>query len=101
MLNGVTAMNLATTTQQQMESRIGSLDVLGLCVLSNHLRHDSKDTIQHLQERYAPRSVVVSQGGLTGLCSLFSVGSCIDLHLVPAAMSVASDCVTAATRYCA
>ena len=50
-LTGLTAMNLATMTQQQMESRVGSLDVLGLCLLSNHLRHDSKETIQHLQER--------------------------------------------------
>ena len=50
-LNGVSAMSWATTTQQQMESRVGSLDVLGLCVLSNHLRHDSKETIQRLQER--------------------------------------------------
>ena len=86
MLNGVTAMNLATTTQQQMESRIGALDVLGLCVLSNHLRHDSKDTIQHLQDRYAPHSVLVSQGG----CRYLSLGSCINLHLIPATMSVAS-----------
>ena len=50
-LNGVTAMNWATTTQQQMESRVRSLDVLGLCVLSNHLRQDSKETIERLQER--------------------------------------------------
>lgn len=51
MIKGVTAMNLASTSQQQMESRVGHLDVLGLCVLSNHLRNDSKDTIQNLQER--------------------------------------------------
>lgn len=51
MITGVQGMNVAATSQQQMESRVGSLDVLGLCVLSNHLRHDSKETIQHLQDR--------------------------------------------------
>lgn len=50
-ITGVQGMNVAATSQQQMESRVGSLDMLGLCVLSNHLRHDSKETIQHLQER--------------------------------------------------
>ena len=50
-LHGATSMNLAAASQQQIESRVGSLDVLGLCVLSNHLRNDSKDTIQRLQEK--------------------------------------------------
>ena len=50
-VKGVTGMNLATMSQQQIESRAGSMDVLGLFVLSNHLRYDSKETIQHLQDK--------------------------------------------------
>ena len=50
-VQGVSCMNLAAASQQQMELRAGSLDVLGLVVLSNHLRSESQETIQHLQEK--------------------------------------------------
>ena len=46
-------LHLAAMSQQQVESRAGSLDLLGLLVLSNYLRRESKDTILHLQDRYA------------------------------------------------
>jgi len=50
-VQGVRGLNLAAMSQQDMEAKAGSLDLLGLFVLQNHLRHDSKETIVHLQER--------------------------------------------------
>ena len=43
-------LNFGAMTQQQVESRAGPLDLLGLFVLSNHLRPDTKQTIAHLQD---------------------------------------------------
>lgn len=41
--------NFGAMTLQQVESRAGPLDLLGLFVLSNHLRPDTKEAIAHLQ----------------------------------------------------
>ena len=38
-------------TQEQLESRAHSFELLGLLVLSNHLKDDSKDTITQLQQK--------------------------------------------------
>ena len=51
-VQGVGKLNLAAMSQQQLEARAGSLDLLGLLVLSNHLRHDSRECIMHLQDRW-------------------------------------------------
>ena len=51
-VQGVRKLNLAAMSQQQVEARAGSLDLLGLFVLSNHLRHDSRECIMHLQDRW-------------------------------------------------
>ena len=50
-VKGVGKLNLAAMSQQQLEGKAGSLDLLGLFVLSNHLRHESKECITHLQDR--------------------------------------------------
>lgn len=50
-LPGVGGLDLAAMNQQQVEAKAGSLDLLGLFVLSNHLRPDSKETILHLQDK--------------------------------------------------
>ena len=48
MLN-VKEVEFAAMTQQQVEGKAGPLDLLGLVVLSNHLRPDSKDSMSTLQ----------------------------------------------------
>ena len=50
-LKGVRGLHLAAMSQQQVEARAGCLDMLGLFVMSNHLRRDSKDSIEHLQDK--------------------------------------------------
>ena len=50
-VQGVRGLNLAAMSQQEMEAKAGSLDLLGLFVLQNDLWHDSNETIVHLQER--------------------------------------------------
>ena len=42
---------LSCMTQEQLESHAQSFKLLGLLVLSNHLKHDSKDTISQLQQQ--------------------------------------------------
>ncbi|DBA96365.1 TPA: hypothetical protein ACH3X3_002538 [Trebouxia sp. C0006] len=59
-VQGVGKLNLAAMSQQQLEARAGSLDLLGLFVLSNHLRHDSRECITHLQDRGAIRTMMVT-----------------------------------------
>lgn len=53
MLHGVTAAELASLDQQQAEARCGPMDLLGMLVLSNHLRPSSRPTIAALQDRCA------------------------------------------------
>ena len=50
-LKHVTSEELVGMTQQDAEAKAGHMDLLGLLVLSNHLRASSKDTIVHLQEK--------------------------------------------------
>ena len=42
-------VDFAGMTQQQVEAKAGPLDLLGLLVLSNHLRPDSKHSISVLR----------------------------------------------------
>ena len=44
-------LDLASMSLQALERGAGHLDLLGLVVMTNHLRPDSKDTISHLQDR--------------------------------------------------
>ena len=50
-LYGAAKLNLASMPLQALERRCGHLDLLGLVVMTNHLRPDSKETIAHLQDR--------------------------------------------------
>ena len=56
-LQGVSATELAEWDLQQAEARCGPLDLLGLQVLSNHLRPGSKETITNLQDKYVALDV--------------------------------------------
>ena len=47
----VANLDLASMPLQALERCAGHMDLLGLVVMSNHLRADSKDTISHLQDR--------------------------------------------------
>ena len=51
-LHDVAKLDLASMPLQALERRAGHMDLLGLVVMTNHLRADSKDTISHLQDRY-------------------------------------------------
>ncbi|DBA77185.1 TPA: hypothetical protein ACH3X1_009759 [Trebouxia sp. C0004] len=62
-VHGVGKLNLAVMSQQQLEARAGSLDLLGLFVLSNHLRHDSRACITHLQDRWGAIRTMTVTGG--------------------------------------
>lgn len=42
---------LSCMTQEQLESQVQSFELLGLLVLSNHLKDDSKGTITQLQQQ--------------------------------------------------
>ena len=42
---------LACMSQEQLEQLLEGFEMLGLLVLSNHLRPDSKDTITHLHHQ--------------------------------------------------
>ena len=50
-VHGADKLDLANVSLQQLEKRAGHMDLLGLAVMSNHLRPDSKETIAHLQDR--------------------------------------------------
>ena len=41
---------LSMMTQEQLERQVDSFQLIGLLVLSNHLRSDSKDTISELHQ---------------------------------------------------
>ena len=49
---------------QALERCAGHMELLGLVVMSNHVRADTKDTISHLQDRYA------SPGSLLCVCAV-------------------------------
>ena len=50
-LRGVSQEALTHMTQEQLEQQVGRFELLGLLVLSNHLRSDSRDTITQLQQQ--------------------------------------------------
>ena len=52
-LHGTTVAELAGMDQQQAEARCGPMDLLGMLVLSNQLREDSRAAIAALQDRFA------------------------------------------------
>ena len=51
-LRDVAKLDLASMPLQALERHAGHMDLLGLVVMTNHLRTDSKETISHLQDRY-------------------------------------------------
>lgn len=62
-------LSLPGMSQQQVEDCAGSLDLVGLVILSNHVNPDSKATVKELQERWAA-------GLLLALWLQSSVDSC-------------------------
>lgn len=52
-MKGVSAAELAGMDQQQAEARCGPLNLLGLQVLSNHLRPGSRETVTNLRDKSA------------------------------------------------
>ena len=50
-LEGVSPAELAGLDLAQVEARCGPLDLLGLQVLSNHLRPGSRETVTNLQDK--------------------------------------------------
>ena len=50
-LKGMDRQALTLMTQKQVERHVDSFQLLGLLVLSNNLRPDSKDTITQLQQQ--------------------------------------------------
>jgi len=54
-LHNVANMDLASVSLQALEQCAGHMELLGLVVMTNHVRADSKDTISHLQDRCASR----------------------------------------------
>lgn len=45
-------LSLSGMSQQQVEDYAGSLDLVGLVIISNHVNPDSKATVKQLQERW-------------------------------------------------
>ena len=50
-LKGLSKEALARLSQEQLEARVDRFTLLGLLVLSNSLRPDSKETITKLQQQ--------------------------------------------------
>lgn len=50
-IRGVAKLDLTSLSLQQLEKSAGHMDLLGLVVMSNHVRPDSKETVAHLQDR--------------------------------------------------
>ena len=63
-VQGVEQLHLGSMTLPQLEARTHNIRLLGLFVLTDHLRHDSRDTVQRLQDRLV----------LTGLKGSTSLG---------------------------
>ncbi|KAL0028992.1 hypothetical protein WJX77_010388 [Trebouxia sp. C0004] len=59
-LSNVSPAELACMDQQQAEARCGPLDLLGLQVLSNRLRPSSQQTVTHLRDRGAIRTMMLT-----------------------------------------
>ena len=50
-LKGRDRRSLSPMSQEQLEKQVQQFELLGLLVLSNHLRSDSKGTITELQQQ--------------------------------------------------
>lgn len=50
-LKGFDKRALSMMDQEQLEKQVKRFELVGLLVLSNHLRPDSKDTISELQQQ--------------------------------------------------
>ena len=50
-LKGRDRQSLSPMSQEQLEKQVQQFELLGLLVLSNHLRSDSKGTITELQQQ--------------------------------------------------
>ncbi|KAL0030950.1 hypothetical protein WJX79_003464 [Trebouxia sp. C0005] len=59
-LHNVAKLDLASMSLQALERCAGHMELLGLVVMTNHVRADSKDTISHLQDRGAMRTLMVT-----------------------------------------
>ncbi|KAL0037175.1 hypothetical protein WJX79_003951 [Trebouxia sp. C0005] len=59
-LSNVSPAELAGMDQQQAEARCGPLDLLALQVLSNRLRPSSQQTVTHLRDRGAIRTMMLT-----------------------------------------
>ena len=65
-LRDVAKLDLASMTLQALERCAGHMDLLGLVVMTNHLRTDSKETISHLQDRCEQPTHMCSSGSDAG-----------------------------------
>lgn len=79
-LHNVAKLDLASMSLQALEQCAGHMELLGLVVMTNHVRADTKDTISHLQDRYAsPGSllcVCAAVHPLTGACPVAICPQC-------------------------
>ena len=50
-LPDISKLDLQHMTQQQLEKRAHKLELLGLIVLTNHVRPDSRQTVTELQDK--------------------------------------------------
>ncbi len=50
-VKGAARLDLPAMSLQALERHAGHMDLLGLVVMSNHLRPDSQQTVSHLQDR--------------------------------------------------
>lgn len=58
-LHNVANLDLASMPLEALEQCAHHMELLGLVVMTNHVRADSKDTISHLQDRCAsPESLL-------------------------------------------
>ena len=75
----VAKLDLASMPLQALERRAGHMDLLGLVVMTNHLRADSKDTISHLQDRYDSASTCgLTRSEYRSTALLYSIGASSD-----------------------
>ena len=59
----VANLDLQQMSQQQLERRAEKLEMLGLIVLTNHIKPDSKNTVTELQDKYTLRLLCMQHSG--------------------------------------
>ncbi|DBA90734.1 TPA: hypothetical protein ACH3X1_003944 [Trebouxia sp. C0004] len=59
-LRDVAKLDLESMSLQALEQCAGHVELLGIVLMTNHVRADSKDTISHLQDRGAMRTLMVT-----------------------------------------